>query len=107
MGYNASKKILLIEVEFMSTILTEVTSMSSRGQVVLPKNIRESLALIPGARLMVLSDGDNILLKPIKQPDISEFSKLMDEAENWANNVGMTEDDITEAIESIRARKRG
>ena len=90
----------------MSNMITEITVMSSRGQVVLPKNIREKLGLYSGSKLMVFSDGDNILLKPIKQPDMSEFTNLMDQAEQWAGDVGMTEDDITEVIKSVRARKR-
>ena len=91
----------------MSAMITEITAMSSRGQVVLPKNIRETLGLYSGSKLMVFSDGDNILLKPIKQPDMSEFTNLMDQAKEWASSVGMTEDDITDAIKSVRARKRG
>ena len=90
----------------MNTTVTDVTAMSSRGQVVLPKIIREALSLTPGSRLMVFSDGDSILLKPIKQPDMSEFSALMDEAESWAHKVGMSEDDITAAIKAVRAGKR-
>jgi len=90
----------------MSQYLTEVTAVSSKGQVVLPKNVRDSLALVPGAKLMVLSDGENILLKPIKKPDISEFRAMMNEAAKWADEVGMKEDDITEAIATVRKRRK-
>lgn len=77
------------------SMFTDVTALSSKGQVVLPKTIRDAMSLLPGSRLMVFTDGDNILLKPIKQPDISEFNSLMDEANAWAQSVGMTEEDIT------------
>ena len=90
----------------MIDIITDVTALSSKGQVVLPKVIRDSLELLPGLRLMVFSDGENILLKPIKQPDISEFKMLMDEANAWAKNVGMTEEDIDEAIKVVRKNRR-
>ena len=87
-------------------MISDVTALSSKGQVVLPKAIRDALALSPGSRLMVFSDGDNILLKPIKQPDISEFNMLMDKANKWAQDVGMTETDITDAIKDVRKKRR-
>ena len=90
----------------MSQYLSAVTAVSSKGQVVLPKSIRDSLALTPGAKLMVLSDGENILIKPIRKPDISEFRTMMDKAAQWAADVGMTADDIDEAIAEARKARR-
>jgi len=86
----------------MSQYLTDVTAVSSKGQIVLPKPIRNSLSLVTGARLMVLCDGENILLKPIRKPDISEFRAMMDQAANWASEVGMTQGDIDDAIREVR-----
>ena len=79
----------------MIDMITDVTALSSKGQVVLTKVIRDSLELLLGSRL-----------KPIKQPDISEFNMLMDEANAWAKNVGMTEEDIDEAINEVRKNRR-
>jgi len=90
----------------MGNLITDITALSSRGQVVLPKAIRDKLSLTPGSRLMVFSDGDNILLKPIKQQDISEFSSLVEETRKWAKDVGMTEEDIDEAVKSVRKTRR-
>ena len=56
--------------------------------------------------MMVFSDGVSILLKPIPEPDISEFQNLMDSATSWASEVGITEDDITAAIKTVRSRKK-
>ena len=90
----------------MSGMVAEVTSVSTKGQVVLPKSIRDALAISPGAKLMVMTDGDNILIKPIKNPDFSEFSELMDKARQWASDVGLQEEDITAAIKSVRQNRR-
>ena len=90
----------------MSQFLFDVTAVSSKGQVVLPKAIREKLQIVPGVKLMVFSDGINILMKPIPTPDISEFSALMDETESWASDVGLTEDDISSAIRTVRNRRK-
>lgn len=90
----------------MAQFFTDVTAVSSRGQVVLPKPIRDSMQLAPGARLLVISDGNNILLKPVVMPEFSEFQNLMDAASAWAEEVGMTEEDIASAIKTIRRRTR-
>lgn len=89
----------------MESIITEVTALSSKGQIVLPKVIRDSLSLKSGSKLMVFADGDNILLKPIKAPNKKEFANLMQNAKNWAKNVGMQESDISEAIKAVRKNK--
>ena len=90
----------------MSEYVTDVTAVSSKGQIVLPKTIRDSLSLMTGARLMVMCDGENILLKPIRKPDISEFRSMMDAAKDWASDVGMKEEDIDEAIRDLRRTKK-
>ena len=87
-------------------MITEVTSVSSKGQVVLPKTVRDALSLDAGSKLIVVTDGDNILLKPIVAPDISEFDALMKESQKWAKSVGMTEDDIDDAIKAVRKRRK-
>ena len=90
----------------MSAVVSEVTSISTKGQVVLPKAIRDSLSLVPGSKLMVFSDGDNILMKPIKEPSLEEFDSLMAQSHELAQRVEMTEDDITEAIKTVRKRRK-
>lgn len=90
----------------MTQYLTDVTSVSTKGQVVLPKSIRDSLTLQSGTKLLVVSDGQSIILKPIEMPDISEFQGLMEAAASWADEVGMTEEDISSAITAVRDRKR-
>ena len=83
-----------------------LTAMSSRGQIVLPKKIRTKLNLSEGTPFIVLSDGDNILLKPVKIPSLSEFSGVMRKAREWASAAGMTEDDVTDAIKAVRAAEK-
>lgn len=90
----------------MSQYVSDITAVSSKGQVVLPKAIRDKLQIVPGVKLMVFSDGNSILLKPIPEPDISEFQKLMEAASGWASDVGMTEEDIDSAIQAVRSRRK-
>lgn len=44
-----------------------LTSLSVKGQVVIPKSLRETLGLRPGDRFIVSREGEAIILKPIKK----------------------------------------
>lgn len=88
------------------SMIAEVTSVSSKGQVVLPKAIRDEMDLDTGSKLVVFTDGKNILLKPISVPDLSEYESLMKESKEWAEKVGMKQSDIDDAVKSVRKRKR-
>ena len=61
----------------MVTIAT--TRMSSKGQVVIPEEIREKLGLHPGTQFAVLGARGMIILRPLTPPSIEEFDKLVSE----------------------------
>jgi len=52
--------------------------LSANGQIVIPRKIRESMGLKPGARLLVSGNAGEIVLKPIKD-DISQTNTDMSE----------------------------
>ena len=83
-----------------------ITAMSTKGQIVLPKKIRTALNLNAGTQFVVFSDKDNILLKPIKEPNIVEFEAVLANFQKWAKEAGVTEADIDEAIKTVRKNKR-
>ena len=82
--------------------IIEVTSLSTRGQVVIPNDIREKLNLEPGTKMIVIQEGDNILLKPIKMPRKSQFEKIIAIGEKVRNELGLEESDIEIAIRKVR-----
>lgn len=43
----------------------ETTSLSSKGQVILPKSVREAHRWMPGTRFIVEDAVDGVLLRPI------------------------------------------
>jgi AbrB family looped-hinge helix DNA binding protein len=45
----------------------ETTRLSTKGQAVLPKNIRASRAWVPGAEFIVEETADGILLRPARR----------------------------------------
>lgn len=90
----------------MSQYVSDITTVSSKGQVVLPVSIRNEMNIQPGAKFMIFSDGESILLKPIVEPDVTKVRAMMDAANAWAVEVGLTETDVEDAIKTVRARKR-
>ena len=81
----------------------EITSMSSRGQVVIPLDIREQLGLREGEKFVVVGEGDTVVLKKITMPSFENFDKLMQKTMKFAKEKGVTKDDVEDAIK--RARK--
>ena len=80
----------------------EITSMSTKGQVVIPASMRKKLKIHGGSKLIVVQDGDNILLKPIEKPKDDEFDKIIQLADQIRKEIDLNEGDVLEAIKSSR-----
>jgi len=87
----------------MSPLAT--TKMSSKGQIVIPEDIRKRLGLKPGAQFIVVGQNDVVILKTITQPSMDEFKQLISEARKQAKKAGMKKSDITSAIQKVRKKK--
>ena len=81
------------------------TRMSSKGQVVIPEEIRKQSGLVPGTQFVVVGDRDVVILKALAPPAMSEFDDLIGEARRQAKRVGMTRTDIKKAVKSERKKK--
>lgn len=78
------------------------TRLSSKGQVVIPEEIRKALGLETGARFVVLSEGDFVLLKRIDAPPRSEVRALTAKVQRRARKAGMKRADIQRAVREVR-----
>ena len=87
----------------MSDVST--TKLSSRGQVVIPEEIRQRLGLEPGAQFVVLGDADTVVLKRIQPPSLKEFDALLVRARKAAKKAGLQEKDIAAAIRRVRGAR--
>jgi AbrB family looped-hinge helix DNA binding protein len=81
------------------------TKLSSRGQVVIPEEIRNRLGLEAGAQFVVVGEGDVVVLKALTPPKMSDFKGLLDEAQASAKKAGLTPEEVAEAIREIRSQK--
>lgn len=78
------------------------TRLSSRGQVVIPEEIRRRLGLEPGAQFVVVGDADTVVLKRIEAPSLAEFDTLVSRARKAAKNAGLGRKDVAAAIRRVR-----
>ncbi len=81
------------------------TKMSSKGQVVIPENIRKQLNLKTGSKFIVVGEKDVIILKNIAPPSLDEFSSLIAEARKKGKQAGIKKGDISDAILKARGKK--
>ncbi|MGB9717000.1 MAG: AbrB/MazE/SpoVT family DNA-binding domain-containing protein [Thermoproteota archaeon] len=78
-----------------------VTKISSKGQVVIPKEIRDRFGILPGEKIIVMTRDEEIILKKARRLSLEELSekigsvaeknkvdveKLIDEAIRWARS---------------------
>ena len=87
----------------MPTVST--TKMSSKGQVVIPEDIRKQLNLKEGSQFVVLGEKDVVILKNISPPSMDEFDELIAKARKKAKAAGLKKSDIEDAILKVRGKR--
>ena len=82
------------------------TKMSSKGQVVIPENIRKQLKLKAGAQFVVVGEKDVVILKNISPPSLDEFDDLIAEARKKGKQAGIKKSYISDAISKARGKMK-
>lgn len=84
----------------------EITKMTSRGQIVIPQEIRQYKGIEEGERFLVYDIDDSIVLKRIKNLEkaekIEEFEKIFSSMWKTAKSRGTTKKDVAEEIRAYR-----
>jgi AbrB family looped-hinge helix DNA binding protein len=65
--------------------ILSTTRMSTKGQIVIPENVRERLGLQAGAQFIVIGKKDTVILKAIESPSIREFNSIVTKTRQKAN----------------------
>ena len=55
----------------------EITSMSTKGQIVIPRDLRKMLGLVSGSKFEILTDGKRILLRLLRPSELKGFQRLI------------------------------
>lgn len=84
----------------------QTTRMSSKGQVVIPQDVREEIEADEGTIFAVMSGKDSIILKKMKTPSkeelIREFKKIALEGSRRAERLGLKESDVPSLVSKLR-----
>jgi AbrB family looped-hinge helix DNA binding protein len=77
------------------------TKVSSKGQVVIPANVRKAASLKKGEKILAIAIDDTIVLKKIVD---KSFEETMKPVWNRVRQLGLSEEDIGVLIEEARAQ---
>ena len=75
-------------------MLRRITTVSTKGQFVIPSEMRASLGIEPGTRVAVTQDGSRIVLEPVSE-------KLVDKTRGLFSGKSS----LTEELKRERRRK--
>jgi AbrB family looped-hinge helix DNA binding protein len=75
----------------------QVTTISEKGQIVIPQSIRKELGIKPKTKFLVYGKGDTIIMKKLELPDMkkewNEIFKVMDK-----KNLKLSESEIQKEV---------
>jgi len=54
-------------------MMNQITTVSTKGQLVIPAEIRVSLGITPGTRLTIRQEGSRIVLEPVSKKLIAKL----------------------------------
>ena len=82
-------------------MVTAITKVSAKGQVVIPKDLRERLNLKEGDTLLVYSTDSMLVIRKVtKQETI--LSIIAEPVRKKIKKLGITRKDVSKAIEQAR-----
>jgi len=55
----------------------DIAALTSKGQFTIPGKFRDLLRLSAGSKMIIICDGEHLLLKPIKQMETKAFQPVI------------------------------
>lgn len=90
----------------LQTSTLSTTKMTSKGQVVIPEEIREYMHLASGVKFIVMATDDSIVFKKINPISTQDLKSLLKISRQLAKEYDIQESEIAEAVKKVRAAKR-
>ena len=82
----------------------QVTTISEKGQIVIPQSIRKELGIKPRTKFLVFGRGDTVIMKKLELPDVKkewdDIFKMMDK-----KRLKLSEEEIQKEIAAARKEK--
>jgi len=85
--------------------MPEIATLSERGQIVIPQDVREKMHLEPGSKFAVFSIEDSIVLKKIEIPSLEKWDDVLKPLRAEAKKKGITEQDVDRMVQETRRGK--
>ena len=82
----------------------EVTSVSSRGQIVIPQSLRERMGIHTGEKFIVVGEDNTIVLKKLEMPSLNGVDKLIKRTRDFAKKQGISRSDVRKAVQQVRRK---
>jgi len=77
--------------------IIEIGTVSSRGQIAIPSDIREEMELETGQKVLFFLEGDTLLVKKVTKHSFAELTKPLREA-----NKKIKESEVNALIHKLR-----
>ena len=82
----------------------ELAKVTSKGQITIPKEIREMLKIKEGSKILFFKRGDEVI---IKNASMIALEKIQKEFEGEAERLGLkTEEDVVKLIKDFRKERK-
>lgn len=91
-------------------MVVETIKMSSKGQIVIPRNVREEINASEGTIFAVVNGKDSVILKKVATPSkdelIKDLENIAKEGRKRADRLGIKESDVPDMVHRFRKSKR-
>lgn len=85
--------------------MPEIATLSERGQIVIPQDVRNKLHLEAGSKFAVFPVEGSIVLKKIEMPKLEKWDDMMKSLRAEARKKGVSEKDVDRMVKETRRGK--